>query len=199
MEEGYVRGHQDKDETGGWHLPRVPDLEFHCLIRWKRTSNFSLSVINSNSVTQNEYKMSFQWVLLDTTTKTNIYSRNKATVTQPNICICYLDSSVLHTWVLSTLCKAYLEHTLPGVEKRPVCKVKLQLSISEGQHRLQAWVYRADQASWRTKASVSSGSSDQHTHTHIEMAVGPAGPVYHSRLSKDHQQTSSSPSLDNCS
>lgn len=94
-------------------------------------------------------------------------------MTQPNICICYLDSSVLHTWVLSTLCKAYLEHTLPGVEKRPVCKVKLQLSISEGQHRLQAWVYRADQASWRTKASVSSGSSDQHTHTYRD-GCGPS-------------------------
>lgn len=79
--------------------------------------------------------------------------------------MCYLESSILHTWVLSTLCKAYLEHTLPGAERRLMCKVKLQLSISKGQHRLQARAYRADQPSWRTKASVSRGSSGQHTHT----------------------------------
>lgn len=100
------------------------------------------------------------------TAKTHNYSHNMAKATQRIICICCLESSVLHIWVLGTLCKAYLEHTLPGVEWWPVCKVKLQLSISEGQHRLQAGVYRADQPSWRTKASVSSGSSDQHTRAH---------------------------------
>lgn len=31
---------------------------------------------------------------------------------------------LLHTWVLDTLCKAYLEHTLPGAGSRPLCKVK---------------------------------------------------------------------------
>ena len=51
------------------------------------------------------------------TAKTNNYS-DKARVSQSNICICCLESSILHTWVLGTLCKAYLEHTLPGVERR---------------------------------------------------------------------------------
>lgn len=83
--------------------------------------------------------------------------------------MCYLEFSILHTWVLSTLCKAYLEHTLPGAARRLMCKVKLQLSISKGQHRLQAWAYRADQPSWRTKASVSRGSSGQHTHTNTHL------------------------------
>lgn len=88
---------------------------------------------------------------------------------QPNICICCLECSVLHTWVLGTLCKAYLEHTLRGVERRPVCKVKLQLSISEGQHRLQAGVYRADQPSWEDKSFSQLRilrSTHTHTHTH---------------------------------
>lgn len=90
-------------------------------------------------------------------------------MTQPNIWVCCLESPVLHTWVLGTLCKAYLEHTLPGVESRPVCKVKLQLSISEGQHRLQAGVYGADQPSWEDKGFSQLGvlrSTHTSTHTH---------------------------------
>lgn len=89
-----------------------------------------------------------------------------ATISQkrPNPNICCSESSVLHTWVLGTLCKAYLAHnTLAWVEQRPVCKVKLQLSISRGQHRLRAAVCRADQPSWWTKASVSTGSPQINT------------------------------------
>ena len=115
-------------------------------------------------------------------TQTNNFNHNQTTLSQLNICICCF-SSALHTWVLGTLCKAYLEHTLPGVERGRCAKSDCNCQLVKANTGCRLGC--AEQISHLGRQRLQSARGPQintHKHKHTHM--------HHNREGRDEPEPS---------